>query len=173
MSAPKKTSAGKRDLTAAVAQLHRTQRNPLVKGEHNDPAWIQDQFLLAAGDAPDRVSFFDYEEGEPTQKNGRTVHVSLGRDVELPDYRTRDYQRTNRSMITIPPGVKANVRRAFGAETDAEFPSTVAVIALADWAAKYLQDNQLGITIRGAEDRFKALRKMARRDLRRAKAEKQ
>lgn len=173
MNAPKKASAGKRDLTAAVAQLHRTQRNPLTKGKHNDPSWIEDHLLLAAGDAPERDSFFDYERGEATTKNGRTVHVSLGRDVELPDYRSRDYQRTNRSMITIPPGVRANIRKAFGATTDAEFPSTVALVALADWAARFLQEQDMRIMVSGAEDRLAGLRKLARKDLRRAKAEKQ
>lgn len=168
MAVKKKTSAGKRDLSAAVAQVHQKQK-PASDAPVGNPKKIPDWLLLAAGDEPDRATFFDHDDSQrPMVRHGRKVHLVLGPKAALPDYRTREGQRAQRSMITIPPKLRENIQECFGVDSQADFPLTTAIIALADYAAYILQRDKTCLQVDAAEDRFAAERKAAKKLIRQA-----
>jgi len=149
-------AAGKRDLTAAVDRIHT---------EHGG-------MLLAAGDEVGRETFFDHDESQaPRRVRGRQVSVELSGKTALPDYRTAENLRTHRSMITIPPKVRENIRKCFGAELDSEFPMTTAIVALADYAAWMLRRDGKCLIVHPAQDSLADQRKAARKAVRQASEE--
>ena len=149
--------AGKRDLTAAVDRIHA------------DP----EQLMLAAGDEVGRETFFEHDDSQAAlHVRGKTIHVVLGTKVSLPDYRTEENLRTHRSMVTIPPKVRENIRRCFGAEDDSEFPMTTAIVALADYAAWMLRRDQACLFVEPAQDPYPELRKAAKKAIRQASQKK-
>lgn len=168
MATKKKTSAGKRDLSAAVAQVHQ-KRKPSKTAAAGDPSQIADWLLLAAGDDPKRKSFFNHDdEHRAREVNGKKVHLVLGAKVALPDYRTRDGQRTQRSMITIPPKLRESIQECFGAEGQEDFPLTTAIIALADYAAFMLKRDKKCLWVDAPADPHAQERKAARKVIRQA-----
>lgn len=168
MAAKKRPSAGKRDLSAAVAQVHQ-KRKPAKAAPAGDPNAIADWLLLAAGDDPKRKSFFDHDDGHrPRERQGKKVHLILGPKVALPDYRTRDGQRHQRSMITIPPKLRESIQECFGAEGQGDFPLTTAIIALADYAAFMLKRDKKLLWVDAPEDAHAPERKAARKVIRQA-----
>jgi hypothetical protein len=170
MAVKNKTSAGKRDLSAAVAQVHRKRgtANPEGVGAA-DVNSIEDWMLLAAGDDPKRKTFFDHDDSQrPMTRHGKKVHLILGPKAALPDYRTRDGQRAQRSMITIPPKLRENIQECFGVESQSDFPLTTAIIALADYAAFVLKRDKVCLQVDAAEDRFAKERKAAKKTIRQA-----
>lgn len=168
MAVKKKTSAGKRDLSAAVAQVHQRQKpaaDAPVGSLKNIPDWL----LLAAGDDPKRKTFFDHDDRHrPREKQGKKVHLVLGPKVALPDYRTRKGQRTQRSMITIPPKLRESIQECFGVDNARDFPLTTAIIALADYAAFVLKRDKKCLWVDIPEDDFADERKDIRKAIRQA-----
>lgn len=169
----KKMTAGKRDLTAAVAQVHSKPRgtaNPDGVSQ-DDVRELPDHLLLAAGDELGRETFFEHDDSQDALVvRNKEVYVVLGAKVALPDYRTAENQRTHRSMITIPPKVRENIRQCFGVDDDSEFPITTAIIALADYAAMMLKRDQKCLFVDAAPDPYAEKRKAARKTVRQANA---
>lgn len=165
----KRMSAGKRDLSKAVEQVHQKAR-PAKAADDVTEAQVRaipNHLLLAAGDDDGRASFFDHDDSQkPLKMAGGKVHVMLSKKAALPDYRTKDNQRTHRSMITIPPGLRANIRAAFGVEKDTDLTMTTAIIALADYAAMMLRRDGKLLVVEPAEDPYAEERKAAKKKVR-------
>lgn len=173
--AGKKMTAGKRDLTAAVAQVHNRAKAPANPDgiTQDDVRAIPENLMLAAGDDERRKSFFDHDDSHSARRlHGKKVHVVLGSKAALPDYRTVENQRTHRSMITIPPKLRESIRQCFGVEDDSEIAMTTAIIALADYAAMALKRDRLCLYVDAAPDPFAEKRKAARKMVRQANAKK-
>lgn len=165
-----KTSAGSRDLSAAVAQVHQRRGTANPEGvSETDVRDLEDWLLLAAGDAPKRKTFFDHDDSQSArQKQGKAVFLVLGPKAALHDYRTKKGQRSQRSMITIPPKLRESIQDCFGADRPRDFPLTTAIIALADYAAFVLKRDKKCLQVDAAEDRFAEKRKAARKVIRQA-----
>ena len=180
MSAPspqafKKVSAGKRDLSAAVATIHSKPRGtPNPDGiDHEDVEDLPAHLLLAAGDEEGRESFFDHDDTQETLLvQHRQVHLVLANKVSLLDYRTPKNKRTHRSMITIPPKLRESIQGCFGGADQAHFPMTTAIIALADYAAMMLKRDGKCLFVDAASDPHAVKRKAARRTVRQANSKK-
>lgn len=166
----KRATAGTRDLTAAVDEVHkprkpRVKRDDLMTPEQaaRQLAKVSDDMLLAAGDMPDRETFFDLDDSEePRKRAGRKVHIVMERGAALPDYRSRDGKRTHRSMITIPPKLRESIEKAFGVAEGEDFPVTTALIALADYGAMVLKRDSKMLRVSSADDEDAAQRKEVR-----------
>lgn len=131
-------------------------------------AEVDDGLLLAAGDSPERDTFFDLDDsGKPRRRTfGKPVYLVMERGVALPDYRTREGKRNHRSMITLPPKLREQVREPFGVADGDAFPFTTALIALADYGAMVLKRDKKLLVVsppddEQAEDR-KEVRKLVR-----------
>ena len=165
----RKTSAGARDLSAAVAQVHARAHRNAGSADLDDPATISDNLLLAAGDSPSRDTFFDLDDThKPVVLLKHPVHIMLGQRARLPDYRTREGKRNQCTLIIIPPKVRESIRHCFGVETNAEYPITTALIALADYGAMVLRRDGKRLMVEGALDPLANERKAARKTIRQA-----
>lgn len=165
MNKNKRTSKNKtdglRNLSAAVKQVHNRGRG--------DVEQISERLLLGPGDELGRSSYFDHNERKsPIQSGGKRVHMVMRPKAALYDYRTREGKRTHRSMITVPPKLRENIRACFGAADDSDVPMTTAIIALADYAAMLLLRDKQCLIVEAAEDRFSEERKAARKAIRKA-----
>lgn len=135
-------------------------------------ASLPEHLLLGPGDDPKRQSYFDFDDSQAAGKVGRKkVHMVLPRNVTLPDYRTReDGLRQHRTMVTIPPKLRANVAALFGfddvALAGSEIAMTTAIVALADYAAAQLKDENKLLVVSAPPDPYAAERKQARMALR-------
>lgn len=157
MSHTPNKGAGMRDLSAAVATVH-NHRLPVPLEEEIDPT-----LLVAAGDAPDRDSYFDHDETRlPFEKDGVVVHLTMGQRALLFDYRTLDSRRANRALMTIPPKVRDNIRTLYGLAEDDDYLITTTLVALADYAAMMLLRDGKRLHISPAPD----AREEERRDIR-------
>jgi hypothetical protein len=155
--------AGKRDLSAAVGQVHNKPKPSITIG--TGP--IDESLLLSPGDEAGRGTFFELDDGhKPVILMTKPVYVTMGKKASLPDYRTLDNQRTHRSMLTIPPKLRESLRELFGVETDDDYPITTAIIALADYGAMVLKREQKRLHVDGANDDRAQARKDARRQVR-------
>ena len=110
---PAAKKAGNRDLSAAVKAVHSGTKRTATRAAAQadiDLAKVDPQLLLAAGDLPTRKAFWDFDLEKPFTRDGRKVHLDIGRQARIPDYMTRDGKRTQRSMITIPPKLREQIR---------------------------------------------------------------
>ena len=157
---------GKRDLSAAAKLVHAKPKAPKKRSELN-PASIPDHLLTAAGDAPERSSFFEHDDTQKAMtRQGRKVYMVLGAKAALPDYRTRDNQRTHRSMITVPPKVRESICELFGVDSSDEVAWSTALIALADYGALALRRDKKCLQVEPAADPLAAERKEAKKAIR-------
>lgn len=173
----KKMSAGKRDLSAAVAKVHKKPKGPKsTEAESVSLANVQalpEHLLLAAGDIQGRKSFFEHDDSQaPLAKRGKKIYIVLEPKVALPDYRSADMKRTHRSMITIPPKLRESIKQCFGVEDDSDFPITTAIIALADYASMMLKRDKVCLFVDAAPDPYAEERKAARKIMRQAERNK-
>jgi len=135
-------------------------------------AALPEQLLLGPGDDPKRQSYFDFDDSKAAGNvGGRKVHMVLPRSVTLHDYRKReDGRRQHRTMVTIPPKLRANVAALFGFDDVAlggtEVALTTAIVALADYAAAQLKAEDKLLVVSAPSDPFAAERKRARMALR-------
>lgn len=154
----KKKTAGTRDLSAAVAQVH--------CGPNELPD-VPAHLLLAPGDLPGRDSFYDHDDSRATLSiQDNQVHVVFEPKVVLPDYRSLDMKRIHRTMITVPPKLRESIRECFGVEQDSDYPLTTAIIALADYAAMVLKRDGKCLFVNAALDPYAAERRDARKTVR-------
>lgn len=134
MSHPANRGAGKRDLAKAVATVH--NHRPIEPLGEED---VDISLLLAAGDAPERVSFFDHDDSRQVfEKDGASVHLTMSHKALLHDYRDMSYRREHRSQLTIPPKVRQKIAALYGLQEGDDFLITTTLIALADYAAMLL-----------------------------------
>lgn len=165
----RKTSAGARDLSAAVAQVHARAHRDAGSANQEDPSTIDEHLLLSAGDSLSRETFFDLDDAhKPVVLLKHPVHIMLGQRARLPDYRTREGKRTQCTLIIIPPKVRESIRQCFGVETNTEYPITTALIALANYGAMVLRRDGKRLMVEGAEDPLAKERKAARKTIRQA-----
>jgi len=135
-------------------------------------AGLPEHLLLGPGDDPQRKSYFDHDDSQKAGKVGRKkVHMVLPRNATLPDYRKReDGLRQHRTMVTIPPKLRANVAALFGfddvALAGSEVAMTTAIVALADYAAAHLKAENKLLVVGAPHDPLAAERKQARMALR-------
>lgn len=167
--------AGTRDLSVVAQQVH-APRQPRIKQQEltsleeaqSRLEAAEDSLLLAAGDQPGRSTFFDLDDSNaPRSKAGRKVRLVLERGAALPDYRTRQGKRNNRSMVTLPPMLRRSIQEIFGAADGEDFPFTTALIALADYGAMALKRDDKMLIVSPAEDPQAEERKQVRTLIRR------
>lgn len=146
----KPTNAAQVDLSAAVARVHRA------------PA-VEPELLLAAGDAPNRETFFDHDDAHaPVVLDSKPVYVTLTKKATLPDYRDEKGRRAHRTVFTIPPKVRENICAAFGVDSSDDVAVSTALIALADYAAMALRRDGKRLVVHGAHDERRRDRTRAR-----------
>lgn len=80
-------------------------------------------------------SYFDQDR----PREGREALLQLHRTARLRDYRTPEGVRTNRSMITVPPRLKATIQELL---EDPSEPWTTGLIALAEYGAQVLRSER-------------------------------
>ncbi|MHC9013815.1 hypothetical protein [Stenotrophomonas bentonitica] len=131
---------------------------------------------LAAGDEPQRPSYFDFEDlNQPllNHRTGKKCYLVLGVSGEpelrptLHDYRTPQGKRTSRMMMTVPPKLKEQLRELHGTEHDSEAPISVSIVALASYAAQLLIEEKRGVVVKAWLDPRKAQRSQLRQALKR------
>jgi len=88
------------------------------------------------GDYECRQSYFDLD---VRSRKGAEPQLQLHRTARLRDYRTHEGVRTNRSMITVPPRLKATIQELL---EDPDQPWTTGLIALAEFGAKVLRSER-------------------------------
>ncbi|MCD9096665.1 hypothetical protein [Luteimonas fraxinea] len=167
-SAPKAVSRKR----GAPAELPKVVQPRLKPVDAKAIAALTDQLLLGPGDDPKRKSYFDFDDSQDAgMVRGRNVHMILPRNVTLPDYRKRDDGlRQHRTMVTIPPKLRANVAALFGfddvALAGSEVAMTTAIVVLADYAAAHLKAEKKLLVVGAPHDPLAAERKQARMALR-------
>lgn len=159
-------NAGMRDLSSVVNQVHRKPKKMLG---NVDIALIPKDLRIAAGDAEERKTFFDFAE-IPTSKNhlGNIVYLHLMKSAKCPDYRNEMNKRINRTYITIPLKVRENILEAFGVTSDDECTLTTAIVALAEYAASVLKRDNKMLVVNSAVDPQKVERALVKRAIREA-----
>ncbi|KHL59319.1 hypothetical protein [Xanthomonas cannabis] len=128
------------NLQQALAVIHQpTERNKKAVN-------VAKRSALEAGDQPTRASYFDLE---GHARSNQEALLQIEPDARLRDYRTAQGERTNRSMITVPPKLKANIQTLLD---DPNQPWTTALIALAEYAIQRLQEEQKVLVVKKAKD---------------------
>jgi hypothetical protein len=161
----KARSAGRLDLTAAVATIHTKHPEPHELTDEE----LAESLLLAAGDAPDRAAYFDYDPcRKPYEIDGRLVQLTLDPKARMHDYRDKKYRRRNRAQVTVPPKLRQNIKQLCGVEDGSEYLITTCLIALADYAAQRLLEEGGRLHVLPAVDHQAAERKAVRQKIKRA-----
>lgn len=161
MKQPK--NSGLMDLSAAVAVVH---PHRLKEVEPLDPEGVDRLLLLAAGDHPDRASFFDHDEKKaPYEKDGQRVLLTMDRKALNYDYRDLENRREHRSMITIPPKLRENIVALCGEASKDDVLMTTALVALADYAAMILKRDGKRLHVCPATDGRAEERRKLRRQI--------
>lgn len=161
MTHPK--NPGLMDLSAAVAVVHPHRMKEI---EPLDREGVDPLLLVAAGDHPDRASFFDHDESKaPFDKDGRTVLLTLDRKALNYDYRDLENRREHRSMITIPPKLRENIVALCGEASQDDVLITTALVALADYAAMILKRDGHRLHVCPATDERAEERRKLRRQI--------
>lgn len=88
------------------------------------------------GDHECRPSYFDLA---VHSRKRAEPQLQLHRTARLRDYRTPEGVRTNRSMITVPPRLKATIQELL---EDPSEPWTTGLIALAEYGAQVLRSER-------------------------------
>lgn len=120
------------------------------------------RLIVAAGDAPERKTYFDYSEEEPFIRDGQKVYLEVGRDSTMFDYRDECGARVERTMVTVPPKLREQVQEVTGEEQPI---LTTAIIALASWACQELRKSKRRLVVTTATDDLDHKRKQVRKAL--------
>lgn len=102
------------------------------------------------GDAKDRRAFFDHQLNERADESPR---LRLRGNVRIPRY---DKTREMRIPVAFPEKLRENMRALLGVESDEDYSVSTTAIALADFAARYLLDQNMTLVVtqaKGANDR--------------------
>lgn len=113
------------NLDAALEVIHQP-------GHRNERAKPQET-AARPGDEPGRETYFELS---VRARKADEPSVQIERNTQLGGYRTASGGRTNRSMITVPPKVRQNIREALGGDDQ---PWTTGLIALAEYGALTLK----------------------------------
>lgn len=162
-SAAKKTPARK-SLDKAAEVVHAKPKRtyaPLIDlGQFSEEALAE--LMVAAGDAPARKTYFDYNSEKPYVRSGQRVHLEVGRDSTMFDYRDEKGVRVERTMITVPPKLREQIQGVTGEEQPIV---TTAIIALASWACQELKRSKRRLVVTTATDEWDELRRKVRKAL--------
>ena len=120
------------------------------------------ELMVAAGDAPGRRAYFDYSEERPYIRDGQKVHLEVGRDSTMFDYRDENGTRVERTMVTVPPKLREQIQEITGEEQPIV---TTAIIALASWACQELKKSKRRLVVTTATDDLDPVRKQVRKAL--------
>lgn len=156
-----------KDLSTVVGQLHKRPKavDEVVLKGHLDA--LDPTLFLSAGDAPKRSTYFDLDTAQkPMQAQGASIHLLLDKSVTVHDYRDEKNRRAFRTMITVPPKVRENIREVLGVGATDDFALTTAVIALVDFATQVLKKEGRMVVVRNAKDEQRKSRLRAKRILR-------
>lgn len=160
----KKKVTAPKSLAAAAEVVHsRPKRTyaPLIDLDQFSEEELA-ELMVAAGDAPGRRTYFDYSEERPYLRDGQKVHLEVGRDSTMFDYRDKSGARAERTMVTVPPKLRAQLQDVTGEEQPI---LTTAVIALASWACQELKASKRRLVVTTAADDLDSVRKQVRKAL--------
>lgn len=118
------------------------------------------ELMVAAGDASGRRTYFDFEEEAPYTRSGQKVHLEVGRDSTMFDYRDENGARVERTMVTVPPKLREQIQDVTGEEQPIV---TTAIIALASWACQELKKSKRRLVVTTAADDLDPVRKQVRK----------
>lgn len=162
-AAPKKAPARK-NLAAAAKVVHSKPKReyaPLIDlGQFSEEELAE--LMVAAGDAPARKTYFDYSEEAPYTRSGQRIHLEVGRDSTMFDYRDENGTRVERTMVTVPPKLREQIQDVTGEEQPIV---TTAIIALASWACQELRKSKRRLVVTTATDDLDPVRKQVRKAL--------
>ncbi|MCO7473051.1 hypothetical protein [Stenotrophomonas maltophilia] len=164
-TAAKKTPARKSLAKAAKVVHAKPERTyaPLVNLGQFSEEELAD-LMVGAGDAPRRKTYFDIEERAPFSKDGSKVYLEMTKTATMFDYRALDARRANRTMLTVPPKLREQLRDVMGkGEEEGDYLLTTSIIALATWACQELKRSKRRIVVSGAVDDLEPVRKQVRK----------
>lgn len=118
------------------------------------------ELMVAAGDAPGRKTYFDFEEEAPYTRSGQRIYLEVGRDSTMFDYRDENGTRVERTMVTVPPKLREQIQDVTGEEQPIV---TTAIIALASWACQELKKSKRRLVVTTAADDLDPVRKQVRK----------
>lgn len=168
LMAAKKTPAknavakARKDLSNAAKVVHaKPERTyaPLIDLDQFSEEQLA-ELMVAAGDAPGRRTYFDYSEERPYLRDGQRVHLEVGRDSTMFDYRDELGARTERTMVTVPPKLREQIQDVTGEDQPI---LTTALIALASWACQELKKSKRRLVVTTATDDLDPVRKQVRK----------
>ncbi len=160
-AAARKTPARKNLATAAKVVHAKPERTyaPLVDlGKFSRKQLAE--LMVAAGDAPERKTYFDFQEERPYVRDGQKVHLEVSRDSQMFDYRDENGGRVERTMVTLPPKLREQIQEVTGEEQPIV---TTAIIALASWACQELKKTKRRLVVTTATDDLDPVRKQVRK----------
>lgn len=160
---PKKAAVRKNLAKAAKAVHAKPEREyaPLIDLGQFSAEELAD-LMVAAGDAPGRKTYFDFEEETPYTRSGQKIHLEVGRESTMFDYRDRNGGRVERTMVTVPPKLREQIQDVTGEEQPI---LTTALIALASWACQELKKSKRRLVVTTATDDLDPVRKQVRKSL--------
>lgn len=154
----------RKDLSKAAKVVHaKPERTyaPLVDlGQFSEKELAE--LMVAAGDAAGRRTYFDYSEERPYIRDGQKVHLEVGRESTMFDYRDENGTRVERTMVTVPPKLREQIQDVTGEEQPIV---TTAIIALASWACQELKRSKRRLVVTTATDEWDELRRKVRKAL--------
>jgi len=152
----------RKDLSKAAKVVHaKPQREyaPLIElGQFSEEELAE--LMVAAGDAAERKTYFDFQEERPYLRDGQKVHLEVGRDSTMFDYRDENGARVERTMVTVPPKLREQIQDVTGEEQPIV---TTAIIALASWACHELKKSKRRLVVTTATDDLDPVRKLVRK----------
>lgn len=162
---PKKAPVRK-NLAAAAKVVHsKPEREyaPLIDLGQFSKEELAD-LMAGAGDAAGRKTYFDIEERAPFSKDGSRVYLEMTKTATMFDYRALDGRRANRTMLTVPPKLREQLRDVMGkGEEEGDYLLTTSIIALATWACQELKRSKRRIVVGGAVDDLEPERRQVRK----------
>lgn len=168
LMAAKKTPAknavakARKDLSTAAKVVHaKPERTyaPLIDLDQFSEQQLA-ELMVAAGDAPGRKTYFDFQEERPYLRDGQRVHLEVGRDSTMFDYRDENGARVERTMVTVPPKLREQIQDVTGEEQPI---LTTALIALASWACQELKKSKRRLVVTTATDDLDPMRRQVRK----------
>lgn len=162
--APPKKAPVRKNLAKAAKVVHaKPQREyaPLIDLDQFSEVQLA-ELMAAAGDAPGRKTYFDFKEERPYVRDGQRVHLEVGRDSTMFDYRDELGTRIERTMVTVPPKLREQIQDVSGEEQPIV---TTAIIALASWACHELKKSKRRLVVTTATDDLDPVRKQVRKAL--------
>jgi len=157
-----KKAPARKDLSTAAKVVHaKLQREyaPLVDLDQFSEEQLA-ELMVAAGDAPNRKTYFDFSEEAPYTRAGKKVHLEVGRGSQMFDYRDAKGRRIERTMVTLPPKLREQIQGATGEQDPVV---TTALIALASWACQELKKSKRRLVVTTATDDLDPVRRQVRK----------